>query len=69
MTAAYRELRSTWTVRGRATSQLGRSRLFLTGLNGALWAVTALAGALFVWAVVATSDLEWLAPGRLGWGP
>ena len=68
MTAAYRELRSTWTVRGRATSQLGRSSLWLTGLNVVLWTVTALAAALFVWAVMETSDLEWLAPERLGWG-
>ncbi|MGJ7441858.1 hypothetical protein [Aquipuribacter sp. MA13-6] len=63
MTAAYRELRSTWTVRGRATSQLGRSGRWLTGLNVLLWGVTAAAAVAFVWAVVATPDLVWLAPG------
>ncbi len=64
MTAAYRELRSTWTVRGRASAQLGRSRLWLTGLNVLLWAVTAATAALFVWAVVATPELPWLVPGE-----
>lgn len=63
MTAAYRELRSTWTVRGRATAQLGRSGRWLTGLNVLLWCVTAAAAVGFVWAVVATPDLVWLAPG------
>lgn len=64
MTAAYRELRSTWTVRGRAASQLGRSRLWLTGLNVALWLVTLAAAAAFGWVVVATPELPWLVPER-----
>lgn len=64
MTAAYRELRSTWTVRGRATSQLGHSRLWLTGLNAALWLVTTAAAAVLVWAVVASPELPGLFPDR-----
>jgi hypothetical protein len=55
MTAAYRELRSTWTVRGRATTCLGRSGLWLTGLNMLLWLVTALAAAVLVLAVGETA--------------
>ncbi|WP_380163532.1 hypothetical protein [Jannaschia sp. R86511] len=63
MTAAYRELRSTWTVRGRATTQLGRSSRWLTALNVALWTATVLAGVLLGWAVLDTPDLVFLAPG------
>ena len=41
MTAAYRELRSTWTVRGRAATLLGHSGRWLTALNVLLWLSTA----------------------------
>ncbi len=57
MTAAYRELRSTWTVRGRAATHLGHSGLWLTGLNVALWLLTAAAAGVLALAVAETSQL------------
>lgn len=62
LTAAYRELRGTWTVRGRATAQLGYSWRWLTLLNVAMWLVTVLAAVVLVWAVAFTPELTWL-PG------
>lgn len=64
MTAAYRELRSTWTVRGRAATRLGRSPRWLTALNVLLWLLTALAVAVLALAVAETSGMTspWLGP-------
>lgn len=55
MTAAYRELRSTWTVRGRAATQLGHGGLWLSGLNGLLWLLTVLAAAVLAVSVAETT--------------
>lgn len=63
MTAAYRELRSTWTVRGRAATHLGHSGLWLTCLNVLLWLATVLAAGVLGAAVAETSGM---VPGRLG---
>lgn len=63
MTAAYRELRSTWTVRGRAATHLGHSGPWLTALNMLLWLVTALAAAVLV---VAVAETNGMVPVRLG---
>lgn len=63
MTAAYRELRSTWTVRGRAATRLGHSPPWLTALNVLLWLLTVLAGAVLGLAVAETSGMM---PARLG---
>lgn len=57
MTAAYRELRHTWTVRGRAANRLGHSGPWLTALNLLLWLVTVLAAAALGVAVAETSGL------------
>lgn len=62
MTAAYRELRSTWTVRGRAATRLGRSGPWLTALNLLLWVLVVLAGAVLVVAVVETSEVGTARP-------
>ncbi|MFC5381531.1 hypothetical protein [Aquipuribacter nitratireducens] len=63
MTTAYRELRSTWTVRGRAATHLGHSGPWLTALNVLLWLTTALAAAVLV---VAVAETEGMVPARLG---
>lgn len=55
LTAAYRELRCTWTVRGRAATRLGRSGPWLTGMNVVLWLATSAAAAVFAWAVIVTA--------------
>jgi hypothetical protein len=57
MTAAYSELRRTWTVRGRAATRLGHSGPWLTTMNMLLWFVVALAAGVLVVAVVETSGL------------
>ena len=74
MTAAYRELRSTWTVRGRAATGLGHSAPWLTAVNVLVWLLTALAAGVLVVAVAETSgmvttrlgELVGLRPGLFG---
>jgi len=65
MTAAYRELRSTWTVRGRAATHLGHSGPWLTAVNVLLWVATLLAAGVLVVAVAETTGMASTGLGRL----
>lgn len=65
MTAAYRELRSTWTVRGRAATRLGHSGPWLTAINVLLWVLSVLAAVVLVVAVAETSGMASTGLGAL----
>lgn len=65
MTAAYRELRATWTVRGRATTRLGRSGPWLTGMNVLLWLLTVAAAGVLVVSVAETEGMASTGLARL----